>query len=238
MKYFTAALVLGTALLTGAGAQAAIVKYAYTAKVGTILERDGAADTYTYVNQSGFGGASVAVGDVLSGFIQYDTSAKLSSYQPASEPGKDYRIYAAGSSDYITYVDQNTSMAFESMLSWNMIGTTSILDSAPVANGYASDYFSMTRAAVDDTMIRDADLWLHDLYGNAFRDTAIPAQLNLASFQFASISGSFIERNSSNWMQFSANLTALEQVEVPEPNGASLFAVAGLALFGLIRKRS
>lgn len=235
MKYFTRTLAAGFALFISTGVNAAVVKYAYQAKVTSIVEHNHENDEFSRVTYSEFAGASMAVGDTLNGFFQYDTSVGLSKYQPTQQPGVVNVSYNSGATDFISFTDQASSLAFESMTSTNWLETTFITNSEPVANGLAFDSFFMHRSAMDDQRYDTIRLSLYDSSGNAFSDATIPAKLHLSSFQYAQLGGVFSRIGDSKYISFLADLTSLEQVEVPEPSSVLLFVAAGLAYSGVKR---
>jgi hypothetical protein len=237
VKTIIGAAAAGLAFFLSTGAHAAIVTYTYQAKVASISLLENPDGNFIRVTQSGFAGTSVALGDFITGSFQYDTTAGLSSYQPAAEPGAVSQMYASGATDYIRYADQNTGLAFESMQSMNWLGLTQVRDSIPVPGAYASDYFSMTRQTSDDVIFRAASISLYDLYGNVFQSAALPTELSLSSFQYATLQAGFLRISDSGYMSFSADITSLERAEVPEPSTAFLFAIAAGGLFGLRRLR-
>lgn len=237
MKAAVSILAAGLALSLSAGANAAVVKYAYKAKVSSVTEKDIATGNFHNVDRSDFAEKPVAIGDIITGFFQYDTEVPLSRFQPQQTAGSQDLSYASGATDFISYYDTMTGLAFESMLSLNWLGATFITDSAPAVNAYAPDIFYMSRSASGDVFYKFANISLYNFTGNVFDDASIPASLSLASFSYAGITGSFLRTSDNDYMAFSADLTALEQIDVPEPNSTMLFAAAGLALFGLKRKR-
>lgn len=237
MKPVIRILAAGLACYLGSAAQAAVVSYTYQARVNSIVENAGPDAPFINVKQSNLGGTLVLLGDLVTGSFQYDTSVGLGSYQPDQKPGVDYRAYKSGEKDYINYVDEKTGLTFASDLSLNWLGLNQVMDSQPIPGGYASDFYSMVRYTSGDTLFASADIFLDDVYGNAFQSAAMPAQLSLGAFQFATLEGSFLRLSDSAYMQFTANITSLERVEVPEPGSAALFAIAASGLFGLRKKR-
>jgi hypothetical protein len=223
--------------LLSAGAHAGIVKYRFDATVTSVTEYDPVADLYTDVGGSAFAGTGVAVGDAISGFVQYDTAVALSGEQPAQPPGASYRAYQSGAVDAIGYLDRNTSLAFASMPELNWLGMSFVQDSAPAPGTSTPDNFSMTRAATDGVFFNGATLWLNDLSGKAFGTADLPASLDLSAFQFASLNAGFLRVSDKAFMGFSADITALERADVPEPGSMGLFAIAGAALLRVRRKR-
>lgn len=241
MKQIVQALTAGFALMLGAGAHAAVVKYAYEAKVTSVNEFDSATQTYIYPQQSTFAGKPVAIGDVIKGFFEYDTSAKLGSYQPPQEPGSTYRAYDL-EAGRISYVDQATGLAFDSSSittpgSIFSFGSILMQDSLPIAEGYASDFFSMAQHVWHSDASVDSLIWLDDVYGNAFSESTLPVQLDLSAFQFAHIESTYKVSMYGNRSSFFADMTSLQRVDVPEPTSALLFAIAGAALIGVKRRR-
>jgi hypothetical protein len=85
-----------------------VLTYTYQARVSSIVENAGPGADFVGVAQSDFAGTPVAIGDIVTGSFQYDTSVVLGSYQPAQEAGVDYRLYRSGPNDYITYADKRT----------------------------------------------------------------------------------------------------------------------------------
>jgi hypothetical protein len=237
VKTIIGAAAAGLAFFLSTGAHAAIVTYTYQAKVASITVQENPAGDFMNVAQSGFAGKSVALGDFITGSFQYDTTAGLSSYQPPAQAGVTYQMYDSGVTDYISYVDQTTGLTFESMQSMNWLGNTLVRDSSPVPGAFAADYFGMTRQTSDGVIFQGATIFLDDLYGNAFQSTALPTELSLSSFQYPSLASSFLRISDSGFMMFSADITSLERVEVPEPSSAFLFAIAASGLFGLRRLR-
>lgn len=237
MKRFTRVLAAGLICLVGNAAQALVLTYKYQARVSSIVENAGPGAAYVDVTQSDFSGTSVAIGDIVTGSFQYDTSVALGSYQPAQEAGVDYRVYASGANDFVTYVDKRSGLAFTSMPSLNWLGLNQVHDSVPIPGNFASDFFSMSRSADNDTMYASALMWFDDLYGNAFQSGAMPTQLDLAAFQVASVDGSFMRLSDRAHMSFSADISSLDRVDLPEPSSAFLFAIAAGGLLGLRRMR-
>jgi hypothetical protein len=237
VKLFVRVLVAGVAFFVGSAAQAMVVTYTYQARVSSIVENAGPNAGFVGVKQSDFAGTPVMIGDLITGSFQYDTSVALGSYQPAQEAGVDYRMYVSGANDYITYVDKRTGLAFASMPSLNWLNSTQVHDSVPVPGDFAADYFSMDRSASDDVMYASAHIWLDDVYGNAFQSAAMPTQLELAAFQYGSVDGSFLRISDRAYMSFSADISSLNRVDLPEPSSAFLFAIAAGGLFGLRRMR-
>jgi hypothetical protein len=230
-------LAVGLACCLGSAAQAAVVSYTYQAKVSSIVENAGPDLPFINVKQSNLGGTPVLLGDIVTGSFQYDTSVGLGSYQPDQQPGRDYRAYRSGEKDYINYVDKKTGLAFASDPSLNWLGLDQVMDSLPIPGGYAADFYSMVRYTSNDTLFASASLFLDDVFGNAFQSAAMPGQLSLGAFQFATLEGSFLRLSDSAYMSFTADITSLERVELPEPDSAALFAIAAGGLFGLRRMR-
>jgi hypothetical protein len=230
-------LAAGLICFVANAAQAMVVTYTYQARVNSIVENAGPGEAFVDVMQSNFAGTPVSIGDIVTGSFQYDTSVALGSYQPDPEAGVDYRLYRSGSNDYITYVDKRSGLAFTSMPTLSWLGLNQIHDSVPIPGNFAADFFSMERSAITDTMYAGAQMWFNDLYGNAFQSGAMPTQLDLAAFQFASVDGSFMRLSDSAYMRFSADISSLERVDLPEPSSAFLFAIAAGGLFGLRRMR-
>ena len=237
MKPVIQVLAVGLACCLGSAVQAAVLTYSYQARVSSIVENAGPDAPFVYVSQSGFAGTPVALGDTVTGSFQYDTSVRLGNYQPPQQAGVDNRMYDSGENDYISYVDNQTGLAFTSSLALNWLGLNQVRDSVPVPGGYAADYFGMTRGAMTDTMFSSATIFMDDIFGNAFQSAAMPTQLSLAAFQGTTLSGSFLRLSDKAYMSFSAEMTSLERVEVPEPDSAALFAIAAGGLFGLRRMR-
>jgi hypothetical protein len=233
MQVFAAGLIFSA----GSAAQAMVLTYTYQAKVSSVVENAGPGAAFVDVTQSDFAGTPVAIGDIVTGSFQYDTSVALGSYQPAQEAGVDYRVYASGANDYITYVDKRSGLAFTSMPTLNWLGLNQIHDSVPTSGNFAPDFFSMSRSAINDTMYAGAQMWFNDLYGNAFQSGAMPTQLDLAAFQFASVDATFLRVSDKAYMRFSADISSLQRVDLPEPSSAFLFAIAAGGLFGLRRMR-
>ncbi|QJE00827.1 PEP-CTERM sorting domain-containing protein [Massilia forsythiae] len=239
MKAVVSILATGLALSLSAGANASVVKYAYKAKVSSIREKDIVTGNFYNVDRSDFAEKPVAIGDIITGFFQYDTDVPLSRFQPQQTAGSEDLSYDSGATDFISYYDTMTGLAFESMLSLNWLGATFVTNSAPAVGtyAYAPDTFDMKRSAYGDVFYKSAYISLYNFRGNVFDNASIPASLSLASFSYAHINSSFLRTNDDGFMMFSSDLTALEQVDVPEPSSTMLFAAAGLALFGLRRKR-
>lgn len=238
MKRVSKVLAAVSVALLSVGAHAEVVKYRYTAKVSTVSEYDPATGTITQLSGSDFAGTPVAIGDTISGLFQYDTAVGLSDYQPTQQPGSVDRSYNAGATDFISYLDHDTSLAFASMPTMNWLGSTFVQDSVPVPGAFASDNFFMERYEQDDVFFKGAIIFLDDLYGNAFDTADMPAALDPSAFQYGSVDGSFMRTSDFNFMSFSADMTALERVAVPEPGSALLFAVAGAMLLGVRRRRA
>lgn len=241
MKQILQTLTAGFAMMLGAGAHATVVKYAYEAKVTSVSEFDSATQTYIYPQQSAFADKSVAIGNVIKGFFEYDTSAKLSTYQPPQEPGSKYMAYDL-EAGRINYVDQATGLAFDSSAiispgSIFSIGSIFVQDSLPIVEGYASDFFSMFQHVWYGDAKVESNIWLDDVYGHAFSESTLPVKLDLAAFQFAHIESTYASSMSGNRISFFADLTSLQRTEVPEPASAFLFAIAGAALIGAKRRR-
>jgi hypothetical protein len=237
MKRFMRVLAAGLICFVGNAAQAMVLTYTYQARVSSIVENAGPGMAFIDVTQSDFAGTPVAIGDIVTGSFRYDTSVALVSYQPPQDAGVDYRVYASGANDYITYVDKRSGLAFTSMPSLNWLGLNQVHDSVPIPGNYAADFFSMGRSADNDIMYASALMWFDDLYGNAFQSGAMPTQLDLAAFQFASVDGSFMRLSDRAYMSFSADISSLERVDLPEPSSALLFVIAAGGLFGLRRVR-
>lgn len=239
MKPLIQFLVAGLVCCFGSAAHATIVTYTYQAKVASIKERINPSADFVQVTQSGVAGTSVALGDIVTGSFRYDTSVGLSSYQPEQQAGSNSIMYDSGPNDYINFVDRNTGLAFSSQPSMNSSGLTEIVDGVPVPGAFASDMFAMLLGSMNDTMFASANIWLHDLHGNAFQGTAIPTELKLSAFQFASVEGSFLRSSDDAFMYFTADFSSLERVgaDVPEPGSAFLFAIAAGGMFGLRRIR-
>jgi hypothetical protein len=220
-------------------AHATIVTYTFQAKVSSITERLNPNGDFVDVLQSGFAGTPVAIGDIVTGSFRYDTSVALGSYQPDQKPGLDYRMYDAGTMDSISYVDRTTGLAITSQPTLNWLGSYQVHDSVPIAGDFASDFFSMLLHAEPDGLFATSRLMLMDLYGNAFQSAAVPKELILSAFQYATVGGSFLRDSDDGWMSFSADITSLERVgtDVPEPGSAALFAIAAAGLFGLRKTR-
>jgi hypothetical protein len=238
MKHVSKVLAAASIAILSSGAHAAIVTYRYDAKVTTVTEYDPATDIYTDVAGSAFAGASVAVGDRISGFFQFDSSAGLSSSQPTQAPGALIRSYDSAATDFISYVDQDTALAFSSMPSLNGLGMTFVQDSTPVPGGVASDYFLMSLPATDGAFFNGASMWLNDPSGNVFGSAGMPSTLDLSAFQDASVEAGFLRVSDKAFMGFSADLTALERADVPEPGSLCLFVIAGTALLRTRRRRA
>lgn len=238
MKHVSKILAAASIAILSTGAHAAIVKYRYDAQVTAVTEYDPATDIYTDVGSSAFAGTAVAVGDRISGVFQFDSFAGLSSYQPAQTPGAIVRSYDAGATDFISYVDQDSALAFTSMPSLNWLGMSFVQDSAPVPGAFATDSFLMTLPATDGAFFNGATMWLADAYGNAFGSAGMPSTLDLAAFQSAGMEAGFLRISDKAYMGFSADLTSLERVDVPEPGSLCLFAIAGSALLRTRRKRA
>jgi hypothetical protein len=221
----------------GTAANAGIVKYTFQAKVISIAEAENPTAAFVNVMQSDFAGTSVAFGDIFSGSFQYDTSVGLGSYQPVQQPGVVSRMYDSGPADVITYVDKATGLTFSSLPSLNWLGSSQVQDSLPVPGAFATDYFGMTHGAMDSSFFASATIFMSDISGNAFQSAVMPAELSLAAFQSARLTGSFLRLSDNGFMMFSAGLTSLERAEVPEPASAFLFALAASGLVGARRMR-
>lgn len=238
MKNFAKIFVVGMAALIASSANAAVVKYAYEARVRLLWEYDRQTDTTTNVDHSDFAGAGISKGDLIGGFFQYDTSAGLSAFQPSQEPGSVYRSYNSGATNFISYVDMATGLRFESMQWMNWPGAVAVKDSVPVAGAYASDFVSLSSNAGNAAMFSNASLFFDDVFGNALTNADIPLQLDLGAFPDSSMSGGFLRRSDRNQMDFYADLTSMRRVDVPEPSSSFLFLVAGMGLFAARRARS
>lgn len=237
MKNIAKALVCLSAALVAAGANAAVIKYAYQARVSTLWEYDSQTDAITYVDRSDFAGTPIAKGDLIQGFFQYDTSAGLSSYQPDQQPGSVYRCYDSGATNSISYRDPATSLQFGSMPAMNSPCGVQIQDSVPVPGGYASDFLYLSGIADSPAMFSSAGMWFDDVYGHAFSDAGLPLQIDLSAFQYASVNSAFVRRSDGDQMQFSADLTSVDRVDVPEPSSIFLFFAAGACVFAARRAR-
>lgn len=237
MKNIVRVLILGTVALMASAANAAVIKYAYEARVSTVWEYDSQTSSITYLDSSDFAGTPVANGDLVQGFFQYDTSAGLSSYQPDQQPGSVFRSYNLGATNFISYLDGNTSLGFGSMPAMNWFGGIMVQDSVPVPGSYANDFLSYDAYADNEAMFSSAGMWFDDVFGNAFSDAGMPPELDLGAFQYASVDGSFVRHSDGDQMHFSADLTSLKRADVPEPSSGLLFLIAGASLFAASRKR-
>lgn len=237
MKPFIQVIAVGLACCLGSAAQAAIVTYTYQAKVGSISEKANPNAGFVDVTRSTIAGTPVAIGDILTGSFQYDTSVGLYRFQPSQQPGAEDRMYNSGASDYISYVDKNTGLAFSSLTSQNWLGSNQVRNGVPGSGASAYDVFSMMRNAVNGVTSATVDLRLYNFNGDALQSAAMPTELSLAAFQYASIESSFLRLSDNASLYLSASITSLEHVDIPEPGTALLFAIAGSGLFGLRRMR-
>jgi hypothetical protein len=96
---------------------------------------------------------------------------------------------------------------------------------------FSSDFLSLTTHA-SGAGFETGRFWFHDLYGNAFSSSVPPASLQLGDFQFASVSYSFLQNGTDNWMNAEANITSLTLVTAPVPE-PSTYAMLGLGLAAL-----
>lgn len=228
MKSLIQVLAAGLICCVGSVAQATIITYNYQAKV----------ISSNYASQRDGIGTPVAIDDILTGVIQYDTAAALDTYQPYPASYEETHIYDAGLNDYISYFDKATGSTFASIpASW--AGNAYVTDGKKFATISGSDTFEISHitSVVGGTV--QMKFYLYNSSGTAFQSAALPTHLDLAAFQSAYLQGIFRNSGETESMGFLARLTSLERegADVPEPSTAFLFAIAAGGLFGLHKLR-
>jgi hypothetical protein len=239
VKFLIQVLVAGLVCCIGNAAHATIVTYNYKSTVGYITERLIPNGDYEQVAESNIAGKPVAIGDILIGSFQYDTSVGLSSYQPQQEPGLNYRLYKSAENDYISYVDVTTGLALASQPSLNFLGLTQIYDHVAIPGVYSGDFFSMKLNMSNEIVFASMGVYFSDMFGTALQSAAMPEELDINAFEYPTVNSSFLRQSDGAYMYFWATITSLERVEadVPEPSTAFLFALGAGGLFGLRRLR-
>jgi hypothetical protein len=218
-------------------AQAAIVQYQYTATVSSIAEIPGGSDTVNYLDSSSLAGPTISIGNTWTGTFTYDTELTLDSYQPEQPEQGSYQLYKGYMASTIR--DAQTGLSFNSDPNLAWLALMQVKDSPAVVSSdflsFSSDFLSLTTHA-SGSDFETGSFWFHDLYGNAFSSSVPPASLQLGDFQFASVSYSFLQDGTGNWMNAEADITSLTLVTAPVPE-PSTYAMLGLGLAALAMTR-
>lgn len=236
MNFFGKLAIAGLAVVLSAGSQAAVLTYEYTAVVKRMTEYDHAKDSYANVNESAFVGTTIQFGDVIHGYIHYDSSSPRNEYQPGLEAGDNSVMYRSTSEELITYRFAGKDIHVVS--SPDAYALKSVKDAPARPGAISSDYFAASSYSFDSNFLRSVHLFFWNADGTAFNDTLLPQQLDAALFDSLTLSGSFMQLASQDSLMFDADITAFRLIpaDVPEPGVLLLLGIGAAGLLGSRRR--
>ncbi|WP_165390940.1 PEP-CTERM sorting domain-containing protein [Pseudoduganella lutea] len=207
-------------------AQAAIVTYQFTANVSGLTEHPGGTEIYNNVESSSSAGPTISVGDTWTGTVSWNTDLTLGSYQPEQPEQASYRLYEGFMGATITDAQTGLSYSSDADLAW--LALMQVHDGVA---GAESDFLSIGTHA-SGAGFESGDFFFFNYDGSSLSGDAPPASLNFADYFTATVSYSFLDVGTENWMQANANITSLTLVTAPVPE-PSTYAMLGLGLAAL-----
>jgi hypothetical protein len=232
--------VLSALIALALPAEAAIVRYDFTARVGDMFEWDGTTKTSTTVAYSAMPGRAFQVGDLWAGSFVYDSTMVLNAgYQPAPLPTSTYLLYRG----FMETTVQNAATGFRFSSgpesAWQALAQ--IRDAQP---GTDIDGFHFTTYA-SGINFESAGISLYDHDGTALTSPAPPPRLELSDFEYRGVSYAFLRRSDGSQMHASAEITSLTWVDLPDgagptgeaPESGSAALMALGSLVGYLRRR-
>jgi len=207
---------------------AEIVTYNFSADVAGIYMAQSTPTgyVYNYVASSDFAGASVSMGDHVTGHITYDTSIPALPFIPASSGSQMY----SGAVQQFEFKFQQSGLSYK----FDSTGYSDIMTSInPTPYTFGSVGFSTLSNTPQSSTF--SMLNFIDPSSKAPASLDIPSQLALSDFPLAQLTYTYQVGDTS--VNVSAGLNSLTKVSaVPEPNQWMMLAAGALLLVGVSRR--
>jgi hypothetical protein len=224
----TAALLLTCA---AAGASASTVSYNYGVKISSLAEQTSGTAGWRYVASSSVLGKSLSIGDMMSGYLAYDSNPPLSGYQPNPGASGTWTYYDAQVRGFMSLGD--AGLQYDSTKLIYLHGAVSVADGAGALNG--ADMFSVVSYAFGPGAYSSISLNWWDDSGKAITGTAAPADM-LAWSKFDRQSVSYTWNDALGNAISASGFVFRQSVDLPEP-GSPILVLAGLGMLGFALSR-
>ncbi|UMR32676.1 PEP-CTERM sorting domain-containing protein [Massilia sp. MB5] len=212
-------------------AKADILTYSFTAKIDTLIEQSGTINPIS-VSSGVVSGETISLGNSVKGSFTYDTTTRLSSWQPEQPSGAVYVIYSdLRAANAVNFSFDQNNLRFNSNGSWSL----------PKIWLTNSNYDSLAYwdSAYQDSKI--THLRLHFVgNGDIFPGNALPATIPLDKLLFSSFTYEVSDYSGATpWSLYAhgkfSSIELTSTTPVPEP-GMYLMLLAGLAGMGLVAR--
>jgi hypothetical protein len=168
----------------------------------------------------------LSIGDMMSGFLTYDSNVTLSGYQPNPGGSGKYTLYDAQVQGFMTLGDEG--LRYDSTKLIYVHGLIQIADNAGVFNG--ADSFGLTSYSFGPGAYSSISLSWFDKSGKALGNDGVPTDaLKWSAFDWASVSYTWNDA-AGNALSATGRIIN-ESVDVPEP-GSLFLVLAGLGMLG------